>query len=150
MSNDSENTVTSLSRAESWSRLPRQKVGRLVTTVGSVTDIFPVTYVVDGESIVFRTAEGSKLSEITVSDRVLFEVDEVTDDAAWSVIIRGRAKVLRTEAEIAHADELPLSPIVPTLKLNYVRITPDDADGAVSGRLFIRGEEPDRYGVVMY
>lgn len=150
MSNDSENTIKFLSPAESWVQLQRQNVGRLVTTVGNVTDIFPVTYVVDGESIVFRTAEGSKLSEITVSDRVLFEVDEVTDDAAWSVIIRGRAKVLRTETEIAHADELPLSPIVPTLKLNYVRVTPDETEGSMSGRFFIRGEEPDRFGVSMY
>ena len=145
-----EEPVKILTVQESWERLRTHDVGRLVTTVGNIANIVPVTYVVDDESIVFRTAEGGKLTELTISDAVLFEVDEVTDDAAWSVIIRGRARVLRTEAEIAHADELPLHPVVPTLKLNYVKITADESEGSVSGRYFTRGEEPDRYGVAMY
>jgi nitroimidazol reductase NimA-like FMN-containing flavoprotein (pyridoxamine 5'-phosphate oxidase superfamily) len=52
-------------------------------------DIFPVNYTVDGESIVFRTAEGSKLTEVTINDEVLFEVDEYTATDAWSVVVRG-------------------------------------------------------------
>ncbi len=143
-----ENTdaVRLLTDDECWDRLAEQQLGRLVTHVGDVLDIFPVNYTVDGESVVFRTAEGSKLTELTINDQVLFEVDEYTDTDAWSVVVRGTARRLDTPEEVRAADELPLRPWIPTLKYNYVRITAT----SLSGRDIERGEEPDRYGVQEY
>ncbi|GAA3033774.1 pyridoxamine 5'-phosphate oxidase family protein [Microbacterium dextranolyticum] len=138
--------VTRLSDQECWDRLAEQQLGRLVTRVGDVLDIFPVNYTVDGESLVFRTAEGSKLTEIAINDEVLFEADEYTETDAWSVVVRGRARRLDTVEEVAEADRLPLQPWVPTVKYNYVRITP----ASLSGRDVRRGSEPDRYGVQQY
>lgn len=138
--------VTVLDDAESWELLRRHEVGRLITHVGDVIDIFPLNYVVDEGAILFRTAEGSKLFELTVNEDVLFEVDSFTEDEAWSVIVRGRARRLDTVAEIEHADSLPLTPWVPTLKRNYVRIE----DTELSSRVFQRGPEPDRYGIQPY
>ena len=109
-------------------------------------DVFPVNYTVDRDSIVFRTAEGSKLTELTINDQVLFEVDEYTDTDAWSVIVRGTAHRLDSAEEVRAADRLPLRPWTPTLKYNYVRIIA----ASVSGRDIRRGEEPDRYGVQEY
>ena len=100
----------------------------------------------EGESIVLRTAEGTKFSEMVIGGEVLFEADDHTESSAWSVIVRGQARRLETEAEIAHAETLPLKPMVPTLKRNYVRI---DA-GSISGRSFELGEEPSRDGVQQY
>lgn len=114
-----------------------------MTRVGEVVDIFPVNYVVDGESLLFRTAEGSKLFELSVNEQVVFEVDDYTDDDAWSVIARGRAAALESSAEIERADGLGLTPWVPTIKYTYVRITPS----SLTGRAFARGPEPDRYGI---
>ncbi len=131
---------------ESWAHLSQHSLGRLVTRVGDVLDIFPVNYVVDNGSIVFRTAEGSKLFEVTVNEDVLFEVDDYTDDDAWSVVVRGKASRLTSAADIAAADELPLRPWIPTLKYNYVRVNA----ASVSGRGFARGDEPDRYGIQPY
>ncbi len=141
-----EDAVTALSAAECWERLGEQELGRLVTRVGDVLDIFPVNYVADGETIVFRTAEGSKLFELTLNDEVLFEVDDHTDTAAWSVVVRGHAHRLDTSAEVERADTLPLKPWIPTLKYNYVRIVAT----RVSGRAFRRGPEPERYGIAEY
>jgi len=143
-----ENTdaVRLLTDDECWDRLAEQQLGRLVTHVGDVLDIFPVNYTVDGESLVFRTAEGSKLTELTINDQVLFEVDEYTDTDAWSVVVRGTARRLDTPEEVRAADKLPLRPWIPTLKYNYVRITAT----SLSGRDIERGEEPDRYGVQDY
>lgn len=138
--------VTFLTDRECWDRLAEQELGRLVTHVGDVLDIFPVTYTVDGESIVFRTAEGSKLTELSINDQVLFEVDEYTDTDAWSVVVRGTARRLETADEVRAADALPLTPWIPTLKYNYVRIVAT----SLSGRDVRRGEEPDRYGVQQY
>ena len=131
---------------ECWSRVSTQTLGRLVTHVGDVLDIFPVNFVVDAGTIVFRTAEGSKLVELTVNDDVLFEVDDHTDVDAWSVVVRGHAHRLATSEEVAAADRLPLLPWLPTLKYNYVRIDPT----RMSGRAFHRGPEPERYGIADY
>jgi len=138
--------VTHLTDEQCWARLRERELGRLVTHAGNVLDIFPVNYVADDRTIVFRTAEGSKLTELTVNEEVLFEVDEYTDGDAWSVVVRGSARRLDTADEVRAADELPLKPWIPTIKYNYVRITP----ASMSGRHFERGEEPDRYGVQQY
>lgn len=143
---DIQNPVTVLDADACWERLGSQVVGRVVTRVADLVDIFPVNYAVDGESIVIRSAEGTKLAEMTISSDVLFEVDQYTDTEAWSVVVRGKARRLELQAEIAAADELPLRPMVPTLKRNYVRIEAV----SVSGRRFELGEEPPRDGVQPY
>lgn len=137
--------VATLTEDECWERLGTHKLGRLVTRVGDVMDIFPVNYVVDRRGIVFRTAEGSKLTELTINDQVLFEVDEYSVVDAWSVVVRGGARVLQGDEAMA-ADDLPLEPMVPTMKRNYVRIEPT----TVTGRAFRRGPEPERDGVQDY
>jgi len=141
-----EGPVAELSEEECWNRLDGAEVGRLVTRVGEVIDIFPVNYVVDEHSLVFRTAEGSKLVELTVNDEVIFEVDDHTDADAWSVIVRGRARTLDTLDEREAADALGLQPWIPTLKYNYVRVSP----ASLTGRAFPRTGEPERYGVSEY
>ncbi len=143
---DNTAAISYLSDRECFDRLAEQELGRLVTSVGGVLDIFPVNYTLDGDTIVFRTAEGSKLTELSINDEVLFEVDDYTATDAWSVVVRGRAQRLESSDEVRAADDLPLKPWIPTLKYNYVRITPD----SVSGRDFRRGEEPDRYGIQQY
>lgn len=140
--NDNRNKINVLEAAECWELLRTKRVGRLVTHVGDVVDIFPINYVVDGESIVIRTAEGTKLTEMTISSGVLFEIDDYSDQEAWSVVVRGKARQLVNDAEVAAADQLPLRPMVPTLKRVYVRIEAT----SVSGRRFVVAEEPPRDG----
>lgn len=141
-----EDPIRTLTAEESWERLRTQELGRLVTHVGNTIDIFPVNYVVDGDGILFRTAPGSKLFELTVNADVVFEVDDHTDTDAWSVIVRGHAAALETDAEVERADAAGLRPWIPTLKRVYVRIAPD----AVSGRAFRRDPEPERHGPQEY
>ena len=143
---DITDPVTVLADDESWARLRSHSVGRVVTRVGDILDIFPINYVVDGQSLVLRTAEGTKLAEMVISGEVLFEVDHVDDRTAWSVVVRGSARRLETEADIAAAERLTLQPLVPTLKRNFVRITAT----SISGREFVLGPEPERGGVQPY
>ncbi len=140
------NVVRVLTEEECLEHLAQQELGRLVTHVGNVLDIFPVNYALDDGTIVFRTAEGSKLFELTVNDEVLFEVDDHTDAEAWSVIVRGHAHPLDRSADVERADGLGLRPWIPTLKYTYVRVEAT----SISGRAFQRGPEPDRYGVQQY
>jgi uncharacterized protein len=122
--------VTHLSEMESWALLRGRPVGRLATAVAKIPDVFPVNYVVDDRSIVFRTAQGSKLLGLVINNQVAFEVDDWEQDlGGWSVVCRGRASVLEDPDERARAATLDLKPWLPTVKTHYVRIAVDHIVG---------------------
>ena len=133
--------VVELDEAECWNLLGSESLGRLATTVGGAPDIFPINYYAADGKIVVRTGEGTKLSELSVNPSVAFEADHVEGEGAWSVVAHGTARVLVNAGEIAAADELPLTPWIPTLKYNYVEIDVSK----ISGRRFMFGPEPQRY-----
>ena len=137
------NPVTMLTEDECWELLKTQHVGRLVTRVGDIMDIVPLNYVVDGNTIVFRTGEGTKLSELVVNHEVLFEADSYDSRRGWSVVLRGSARRIQKMDEILDAEELPLRPMVATLKMVFVRIQAH----SLTGRSFHFGAEPDRSAV---
>lgn len=124
-----------------WELLLSSSLGRLALSVGGEPDIFPVNFVAADRRLYFRTAEGSKLLELTVNNRIALETDGVGREQAWSVVVKGTARILEKRAEIDAADELPLQPLIPTLKYIYVEITPLE----LSGRRFTLGPEPERY-----
>jgi nitroimidazol reductase NimA-like FMN-containing flavoprotein (pyridoxamine 5'-phosphate oxidase superfamily) len=131
--------VTILADDESWDLLSGAHLGRLVTTVGGRAEIFPVNYVVQRGTVLFRTAEGSKLFSAVANDQVLFEADDHNVTEGWSVIVRGTARVLYSAEDIQEAERAGLYPWIATLKLRFVRITPN----SITGRRFVFGPEPD-------
>ncbi|MDO5076242.1 pyridoxamine 5'-phosphate oxidase family protein [Corynebacterium sp.] len=133
--------VKILSAEECFERLASQELGRIVVRRKDDMDIFPVNYVVDQGCVYIRSAEGNKVFTVALNHDVLFEVDLVEVETAWSVVIKGEAELLTRSEDIAHADSLPLTPWLPTLKYNYVKITPNQ----ISGRSFLLGDEPERY-----
>ena len=88
--------VRVLGDSEAWHLLASVSLGRLVTAVNGQLEIFPVNFVTHKDTVLFRTAEGTKLFGTVMNDRVLFEVDDHTGAEGWSVIIRGTARVLST------------------------------------------------------
>lgn len=120
--------VVHLTGAESWDVLRTQALGRLAYQIAGDVWIVPVNYVVDGERVVFRTAEGSKLFGTTVNQRVAFEVDAVDVDHAVSVVVRGTALHL-TGIAADEAEALPLRPWVSSEKSEFVAITADEVTG---------------------
>jgi len=133
--------VRHLSEDECWELLISSSFGRLAMSIAGEPDIYPVNFIASDRRLLFRTAEGTKLLELTVNDKVAFETDGIGRDEAWSVVVRGQARVLDTQADIEAADQLPLRPLIPTLKYIYVEITPQ----VVTGRRFELGPEPERY-----
>lgn len=130
-----EGPVTQLGDEEAWELLGRQEVGRLATTAGGVLDIFPITYVVDGKTLVFRTGPGTKLIELTINDHVVFEIDHYDDVEGYSVVVHGVAEQLEQMAEIDRVQTLPLPSLFPTDRPRFVRIFPE----RISARRFRRG-----------
>lgn len=139
MTDSSQPVVLELDEERNWAVLAGHRLGRLVTCFERHVEIFPVNFVVDGRSLVFRTAEGSKLFTLTISSNVAFEVDGWDGTGGWSVIARGAATEVTDADEIAHLETLPLHPWVPTVKTHWVRITPTE----VTGRQFRFGPEPE-------
>lgn len=130
--------VTTLSVSESWDRLASVALGRLVTSVDGQPEIFPVNFVVQHRTVLFCTAEGTKLVSAAINNRVLFEADDHNVAEGWSVIVKGTARMLRTDEEIEEARRAQLLPWTATLKQHYVRILPI----SVTGRRFRFGPEP--------
>ncbi|OMC14386.1 MULTISPECIES: pyridoxamine 5'-phosphate oxidase family protein [unclassified Mycobacterium] len=131
--------VTILSEDESWRRLGGVALGRLVTSFAGEPEIFPVNFGVQGRTVLFRTSEGTKLFSAVANSVVLFEADDHNVAEGWSVIVRGRAKVLRTDAEIEEADRAQLLPWTAIPKVHYVRVTASE----ITGRHFRFGPEPE-------
>jgi uncharacterized protein len=131
--------ATILSDDESWDLLGTAPLGRLVTSFADEPEIFPVHFVVQGRTVLFRTAEGTKLFSAVSNRTVLFEADDHNVTEGWSVIVRGRARLLKTDADIAEADRAGHRPWIATATPHYVRIAPSD----VTGRSFVFEPVPD-------
>ena len=131
-----DEAVTVMSPDECWAALRAEEFGRLAYLLGDEVGLVPVNYAVDdtsaGPSLLFRTAEGSKLLGVLLHPQVVFEIDRVGEREGLSVVLRGEAR--RLEEDEAHrAELLPLRPWVPTLKYDVVEIVPTE----VSGRRFV-------------
>ncbi|CQD17588.1 putative flavin-nucleotide-binding protein [Mycolicibacterium conceptionense] len=131
--------VEILSEQESWELLGGASLGRLVTAVDDEAHIFPVNFVVQNRTILFRTAAGTKLISAAINNQVLFEADDHSPAEGWSVIVRGIARTLRTDEDMEQAEQAQLLPWTATSKTHYVRVSPV----RVTGRRFRFGPEPD-------
>ncbi|MGH3543503.1 MAG: pyridoxamine 5'-phosphate oxidase family protein, partial [Mycobacterium sp.] len=127
--------ITILSESESWQLLASQSLGRLVTSVDGQPEIFPVNFVVQNRTVLFRTAQGTKLVSTAVNNRVVFEADHHNVAEGWSVIVKGTARMPRSEEEIAQAGRAQLQSWTATLKTHYVRIIASQ----ITGRRFVFG-----------
>ena len=122
-----------LPASECWELLRKTSLGRLAVIVDHAPDLFPVNYVVDHGSIVFRTAAGTKLLGSS-NHPVAFEVDGLEDpqDAQptiWSVVVKGTATQIREHYDVLDAMDLGLTPWESGLKPNFVRIEPSSVSG---------------------
>lgn len=111
---------------ECWQRLRNHStmVGRLGFLEDGVPAILPINYRVDGTSIVFRTAPGSKLAAATSTQLLAFEVDEVDAgwQTGWSVLLRGRGSLIEDSEEIRKLVNLGLRPWSAGDKDHWVRL----------------------------
>ncbi|SEH89285.1 Nitroimidazol reductase NimA, pyridoxamine 5'-phosphate oxidase superfamily [Mycolicibacterium rutilum] len=127
--------VSILPVSECWDLLSSVALGRLVTSVDGQPEVFPVNFTVQHRTVLFRTAEGTKLVSAMINNNVLFEADDHNVAEGWSVIVKGSARTLRTDDEIAEAERAQLLPWTGTAKQHYVRIKPL----SVTGRRFVFG-----------
>jgi hypothetical protein len=125
-------TALELTESECWALLRTVQYGRLAIAISGRPDIFPVNHLVDGNTVVFRSGAGTKLAAAVLGKAVAFEVDGHDDREAWSVVVKGTARLIETLPEYLDAEVLPIRPWFAGPKPNIVRIEPDE----ISGRRF--------------
>ncbi|MCD9625382.1 pyridoxamine 5'-phosphate oxidase family protein [Rhabdothermincola salaria] len=90
------NGLEVLGREDCLALLRTVPVGRLGLSMNALPVVLPVSFVVDRERLVVRTARGTKLDAALAGAVVAFEADDYdarTGDA-WSVLVRGSTAVL--------------------------------------------------------
>lgn len=124
-----------LSEEQCWEYLEAARFGRLATMDDEEIEITPINFVASDRKLYFRTARGAKLFRLTLTGKVALEIDKVSGDRAWSVVVRGSARQLTDSGELERAQSLDLKPWLDTEKIEFVEIEPT----RVTGRSFRLG-----------
>jgi uncharacterized protein len=131
-----------LSREECLELLGANGVGRLAVSGKDAPVIRPVNYAFDGpsQSVVFRTAPGSKFYALLRQNAAAFEVDGIDPEnrTGWSVIIVGATEEVTSPSDVRRLDGLGLHQWAPGEKPHWVRIRA----WTVSGRRITAHAEP--------
>ncbi|WP_019631049.1 pyridoxamine 5'-phosphate oxidase family protein [Actinomadura atramentaria] len=115
-------------------------VGRVAFDDGEGPTVLPVNYILDGDTVVFRTTLGGRINTGVTTVlrgaevRVAFEVDRFDErlEEGWSVLLRGPAHHL-SEDEIERAPKVRPWPRGP--RESFISLTPVE----ISGRRLRRG-----------
>jgi len=120
-----------MSSSACWEALSKAEVGRIGVLVDSAPEVYPVNFVVDDHTIVFRTGSGGKVLGMARSPSVCFEVDgiDVGLQTGWSVLVKGRATEQVTADDLRQVISLPLRPWAIGVKDHWIRIQPDQVTG---------------------
>ncbi|QBF46220.1 pyridoxamine 5'-phosphate oxidase family protein [Janibacter limosus] len=125
----SQSPVHELSRDECWELLRSNEFGRLAFHLMGEVHIVPINYASDHEVLLFRTSQGNKLLGVVMQSDVAFEIDGYVEDEAWSVIVRGDARVLEKRDDRERAENSRLRSWIPTDKEVFVEIVPEEITG---------------------
>ncbi|MEP1125723.1 MAG: pyridoxamine 5'-phosphate oxidase family protein [Ilumatobacter sp.] len=130
----SASDIEELSTSECWGLLRTVPIGRIALHNDDEIEVFPVNHLVDGGTIVFRTATGTKLTLIGQDPTCTFEADEVdvAEQLVWSVVAKGTAEQLRGHEQITSSFDMEVPTWQAGPKPTYVRMTPT----VISGRRF--------------
>ncbi len=139
-----------LTANQCWDYIRQAPIGRLAVIADEHPEIFPINFVVDRGSVVFRTAEGTKLRAALEGAAVTFEVDGYDDRLgfAWSVVLKGSAAQLESIEEVLASEELPLFPWQAGEKNHFMRIEPAETSGrsfqinSAARRHYLRDAKP--------
>lgn len=135
-----------LARPECLRLLGATSIGRVVVSVPGWDQpmIRPVNYLFDesSQSVLLRSALGSKLHALLRSARAAFEIDGIdhAGDVGWSVIITGVCEEITATGELRRVEALGLEPWAPGTKGHWIRIRAN----VVSGRRIVTAAPPVR------
>lgn len=126
------NGLEVLDRDECLRLLSTATLGRVGVTTGALPTVLPVNFHLDGERILIRTGEGTKLRAATDNAVVAFESDDFDPlyHSGWSVVVTGVAREVTDPGELASLKSAPLARWAPRGNGRIVAISTE----VVSGR----------------
>jgi nitroimidazol reductase NimA-like FMN-containing flavoprotein (pyridoxamine 5'-phosphate oxidase superfamily) len=128
---DGRTGIEVIEREECLELMRSDSLGRVAVVESGHPVIFPVNYAVHGESVAFRTAEGTKFDATMKGGPVSFEIDQTDRHTrtGWSVIVTGWARVVTDPRIVAELEGLGLEPWSEHRKDNWVVIHPERITG---------------------
>jgi nitroimidazol reductase NimA-like FMN-containing flavoprotein (pyridoxamine 5'-phosphate oxidase superfamily) len=126
-----------MDRAECLRRLAGTEIGRIGLSVDAMPVILPMAFALLDDDVVIRASWGDKL-DAAVHDRVVcFEADgpDTADGAeSWSVLVTGRAEIIRNPQVLERAVRLPLRPWSVRPSDRFIRIPAEVVSGRRTAR----------------
>lgn len=122
-----ESEMLELSREQCLELLGSHRFGRLAVVMSNGAPVIrPVNYVFDRatQSVVFRTARGSKFHALLRATKAAFEIDGIDEGTrtGWSVIIEGVTAEINRPHDLGRLERLGLQSWAPGSKPHWVRI----------------------------
>lgn len=135
---DQENDVIeALDEQECQELLKSRDLGRIAFADDAGPEIFPINYAADGSTVVFRTAEGTRLQD-ALKHRVAFEVDDwdSSTGVGWSVVVKGVAEEIKTGVDrfAVALRSHRVVPLAPGAREYWMAVYPSE----ITGRRFRR------------
>lgn len=111
--------------------LAQNHFGRVAVNDDQGPVVLPVNYVLDGDAIVFRSAEGTKVHAAVRRAPGSFEIDSIDERTrtGWSVVVRGDLTEISDADELARVRKLPLRPFIGGDRERFVRLEARDVSG---------------------
>jgi|EndMetStandDraft_3_1072993.scaffolds.fasta_scaffold102437_3 nitroimidazol reductase NimA-like FMN-containing flavoprotein (pyridoxamine 5'-phosphate oxidase superfamily) len=128
---DDRTGIDVIERDECLQLLRSTDIGRIAVVDSGHPVILPVNYALDGELIVFRTAEGTKLDAALHGGPVAFEIDDADRHTrtAWSVVVTGWSRLVTTPSQTERFEALGLRPWSSNQKDNWIVVHPERISG---------------------
>ncbi|MHA6794215.1 pyridoxamine 5'-phosphate oxidase family protein [Pseudonocardia bannensis] len=127
-----ERPLETLDRDACLALLSTVAIGRVAwaTSTGAVV-VLPVNFVLDGETIVFSTGPGEKLTAVREGRQVSFEADDVEEaiHTGWSVLITGTAEVVDDPEQAHRIERLHLETWAPGSGRLFIRLPVEEVTG---------------------
>jgi nitroimidazol reductase NimA-like FMN-containing flavoprotein (pyridoxamine 5'-phosphate oxidase superfamily) len=125
-------TIESIPPTTCWNLLATTTFGRVGLLVDGKPEVLPVNYAIDGESILFRTAEDTVLTQASLTV-VAFETDYVDpqDHSGWSVMVQGFARDIgdAVDPTSQRLKKLSLITWAPGTRAHWIHISPEKVTG---------------------
>lgn len=101
-----------LSVHDCWKYLRSSSVGRLAVIKGAAPQIFPVNYLPEDGTVIFRSGPGTKLDAVLEGGTVALEADGLNDygTIAWSVVLKGQPEIVAVEGDELQTADRDLAP----------------------------------------
>jgi uncharacterized protein len=125
-------SLEDLGRGECLDLLATAAVGRVGLLVDGRPEVLPVNYALDGDTVLFRTSEGTVLNQASLAV-VAFEVDhlDTATHSGWSVLVQGTARDIGAAIDPTSERLLRLSLITwaPGRRQHWFQVRPDKITG---------------------